>query len=207
MQTNLFEKPGLPDDYQDHDLGNAWIREYPAAFASAQASNFLTSLQSSIAWEQTSIRIAGKLMPVPRLQSWMGDQNAIYGYSGMRLHPQPWQADVLIIRQRVQQLAGTEFNSVLLNYYRTGQDSVAWHADSERELGPDPIIASVSFGAQRYLQLKPRGNAAKSTYRILMHHGSVLVMGKGLQINWLHQLPKVTGLNAPRINLTFRKVQ
>ncbi len=207
MQTNLFEEQGLEDDYQDHDLGNAWIREYPAAFNSAQASTFLESLQSLIPWQQTSIRIAGKLIAVPRLQCWMGDENAFYGYSGMRLQPQQWQADVLAIRQRVQELSGCEFNSVLLNYYRSGKDSVAWHSDNEIELGPDPLIASVSFGAQRYLQFKPKGHTAKLNYRILLRHGSVLVMGKGLQINWLHQLPKVKDLNIPRINLTFRNVQ
>lgn len=207
MQTNLFQEHKLSGEYQDHELGNTCIREYPSAFTSAQASTLFTSLQSSIPWQQVSIRIAGKTIEVPRLQCWMGNKNCIYGYSGTRLQPQFWQTDVLAIRQRVQQLAGKSFNSVLLNYYRTGQDSVAWHADNERELGPDPIIASVSFGAERYLQLKPSHRTGKLAYRILLRHGSVLVMGKGMQINWLHQLPKVRDLNLPRINLTFREVQ
>lgn len=206
MQTSFFQDCEQPEQFQDHDLGNASIREYPQAFSYGQANTLLSALQTTIPWQQRAIRIAGKLINTPRLQCWMGDKDSRYGYSGIRLQPVPWQPDVLAIRHRVQQLAGTEFNSVLLNYYRNGQDSVAWHADNEAELGADPVIASVSFGAERLFQLKARRKSDDRNYRILLRHGSVLVMGKGLQINWLHQLPKVQGLEIPRINLTFRQI-
>lgn len=206
MQTSFFQDNEDLDQFQDHNLGNASFREYPQAMGHEQASALLCTLQATIPWQQTTIRMAGKMIEVPRLQCWMGDRQSRYGYSGMRLLPVAWQADVLTIRHRVQELAGTDFNSVLLNYYRNGQDSVAWHADDEPELGPDPVIASLSLGAERFFQLKSKYKGASEKYRILLRHGSVLVMGKGMQINWLHQLPKVQGLDLPRINLTFRQI-
>lgn len=206
MQTTFFQDPANPDHRQDHDLGNAVIHEYPQAFSGAEANTLLSGLIHAIPWQQSALRIAGKLRNVPRLQCWMGDEESHYGYSGMRLQLVAWQADVLDIRQRVQALTGFEFNSVLLNYYRTGQDSVAWHADSEPELGADPVIASVSLGAERQFQLKSKGTDKATNYRMLLRNGSLIVLGKGLQTNWLHQLPKTKGLTLPRINLTFRQI-
>ncbi len=206
MQTSLFLQPGNIDQCQLHVLGDAEIHEFPQAFPESEASTLLTGLLRDIPWRQEALRIAGKRINVPRLQCWMGDRSSLYGYSGMHLLPIPWHTIVLTIRQRVQALAGIEFNSVLLNYYRGGKDSVAWHADNEPELGTDPIIASVSFGAERYFQLKPKQRGTANNYRLLLRHGSVLVMGKGLQSKWLHQLPKVEGLDQPRINLTFRQI-
>ena len=206
MQTSLFLKPGNIDQCQLHALGDAEIHEFPQAFPESEASTLLSGLLRDIPWRQEALHIAGKRINVPRLQCWMGDRSSLYGYSGMRLLPIPWHTTVLTIRQRVQALAGIEFNSVLLNYYRDGKDSVAWHADNEPELGTDPIIASVSFGAERYFQLKPKQRGTANNYRLLLRHGSVLVMGKGLQSKWLHQLPKVEGLDQPRINLTFRQI-
>lgn len=197
---------GNPDQFQDHNLGSAIIREFPQAFEHQAADRLLGRLLTEIPWQQDSIRIAGRLIDVPRLQCWMGDAGSRYGYSGIRLQPASWHETVLSIRHRVQDLAAMEFNSVLLNYYRNGQDSVAWHADDEKELGPDPLIASVSLGAERPFQLKPKIPGSSSNYRLLLQSGSLLLMGKGLQINWLHQLPKVKNLNTPRINLTFRNI-
>lgn len=206
MQTSFFQDSTTLNHRQDHDLGNTTIHEYPAAFSDAEASALLSSLLDTIPWQQSALRIAGKLINVPRLQCWMGDEESHYGYSGMRLQLVAWQADVLVIRERVQALTGFEFNSVLLNYYRNGQDSVAWHADSEPELGADPVIASVSLGAERQFQLKSKCAGKATNYRMLLRHGSLIVLGKGLQANWLHQLPKTKGLNLPRINLTFRQI-
>lgn len=210
MQTNLFEVIQDSEHCEKHALGAAIIREFPRAFSQEQAELLLQSLLESINWRQESLRIGGRIVPVPRLQCWMGDKNSRYGYSGMRLKPTPWTSDVQGIRDRVEQLASCTFNSVLLNLYRDGQDSVAWHADDESELGRDPVIASVSFGAERPFQLKPKTNANIGTrnesYKIILNHGSVLIMGPGLQANWQHQLPKVRGLQKPRINLTFRNI-
>lgn len=207
MQANLFDQ--LQDTLEPirHPLDNAELLEYPNFFDMALADRLLVELQSGIPWQQEYLRIAGKLRAVPRLQCWMGDRASEYGYSGVRLSPRPWDATVQRIRERIGELCDTEFNSVLINYYRTGQDSVAWHADDEPELGPSPIIASVSLGAERVFQLKPKHQPGARHYKLRLRHGSLLVMGATMQQHWLHQLPKVKGLEAPRINLTFRNIQ
>lgn len=206
MQANLFDDSSDPDFLLRYELGNATIAEYPYAFAQAQSTKLLQDLLEQIPWRQETLKIAGRVIPVPRLQCWMGDHESQYGYSGLRLKPLPWNPLVNEIRQRVQSLSAIEFNSVLINHYRNGQDSVAWHADDEPELGPDPIIASISFGAERVFQLKNKPANESAKFQLLLRSGSMLVMGSGLQENWLHQLPKVKDLNAPRINLTFRNI-
>ena len=126
----------------------------------------------------------------------------------MRLRPEPWHPAVLGVKDRVERLSGQHFNSVLLNLYRDGMDSVAWHADDEPELGADPVIASVSFGAERPFLIKPKQpTSGAQKHRLVLRDGSLLVMGKGMQNNWIHQLPKVKSLKEPRINLTFRAIQ
>jgi alkylated DNA repair dioxygenase AlkB len=122
------------------------------------------------------------------------------------LRPCAWTAQLLEIRSRVESLSGARFNAVLLNYYRDGNDSVAWHADDEPELGPAPIVASASFGASRPFELKHRRRSDLDKVRMILHDGSLIVMGKTLQSNWIHQLPKVRSLDSPRINLTFRRI-
>lgn len=207
MQNSLFESLDDPTEPETHDLGNAEIEEYPHAFNGEDNSRLMTELIDTVPWHGDTITIAGKQIPVPRLQCWMGDIGSRYGYSGMRLSPQPWLPIVNDIRNRVFGLTGLTFNSVLLNYYRDGQDSVAWHADDEPELGKNPIIASLSLGAQREFQLCPKNSKSRAIKaRILLRPGSLLVMGKGLQDNWLHQVPKVKGLTEPRLNLTFRNI-
>ena len=205
MQPDLFQQSSnLP--FIDHDLGDAWIREYPQLFSPECADELLKALLVQIPWRQDSIRIAGKRIPVPRLQCWMGDRGSRYAYSGIHLEPVPWQPPVTEIREKIQALGDADFNSVLLNYYRNGQDSVAWHADDEPELGANPVIASLSLGAERKFQLRHKRDKSRDRYHMLLRNGSVLIMGKTLQNNWLHQLPKETTLQSPRINLTFRLV-
>ena len=205
MQPDLFHQSSkLP--FIDHDLGDACIREYPRLFAPAYADELLETLLAQIPWRQDSIRMAGKRIPVPRLQCWMGDHGSAYGYSGISLEPVPWQPPITAIRQKIQALGHADFNSVLLNYYRDGRDSVGWHADDESELGANPVIASLSLGAERKFQLRHKRDKNRDRYHMLLRNGSVLFMGKTLQNNWLHQLPKETTLHSPRINLTFRQV-
>ena len=208
MQPDLFNHVSdtKPLQFIDHDLGDACIREYPQLFSPSRCAQLLSQLLEQIPWQQDHIRIAGKLIRVPRLQCWMGDRNSNYGYSGIRLEPLPWQGVIIEIRDQMQALSHTDFNSVLLNYYRNGQDSVAWHADDEPELGANPIIASISLGAERTFQLRHKRDKSRGRYRMLLRNGSVLIMGKTLQNNWLHQLPKEKDLQSPRINLTFRKI-
>lgn len=206
MQANLFDDSSDSDYLLQHKLDDAIIEEYPYAFSQAESASILQELLNAIPWRQEYLKIAGKVIAVPRLQCWMGDHASQYGYSGLRLKPLPWNGLVEKIRQRVEKLSAIEFNSVLINYYRSGQDSVAWHADDEPELGRDPIIASVSFGAERFFQLKRRQANEPGKFQLKLRNGSILVMGSGLQDNYLHQLPKVKDLNSPRINLTFRNI-
>lgn len=205
MQPDLFQQSSKLA-FIDHDLGDARIREYPQLFSPEHADELLKALLAQIPWRQDSIRIAGKWIPVPRLQCWMGDGGSRYAYSGIQLEPVPWQPPITAIREKIQALGDADFNSVLLNYYRNGQDSVAWHADDEPELGANPVIASLSLGAERKFQLRHKRDKSRDRYHMLLRSGSVLIMGKTLQNNWLHQLPKETTLQSPRINLTFRQV-
>ena len=219
MQASLFDQQAIGSEPIRHDLQqllpheqsaraepSGSLVEYPAALLANTADQLFATLLKVIPWRQETLRIAGRTLPVPRLQCWMGDANSVYGYSGMRLEPEPWQEDVQRIRALVERLAGQSFNSVLLNLYRDGQDSVAWHADDEAELGPAPVIASVSLGAERRFQLKPKVATPRSQCQILLKHGSVLVMDQHVQQHWLHQVPKDKTLSAPRINLTFRQI-
>ena len=165
------------------------------------------SLLDAIPWRTATLTIAGQKRPLPRLQCWMADQGRSYSYSGLKLSPHPWNPDVLRIKARLEQLCEHSFNSVLLNYYRDGSDSVSWHADDETELGPNPIVASVSLGAQRTLEFKPKFNLTTPKKKIVLGSGSILIMGKTIQNNWLHQIPKISGTIDPRISLTFRNHQ
>lgn len=161
----------------------------------------LHALLTETPWRQDSLNFGGKPVLVPRLQAWYGDRR--YGYSGLKLAPLPWTPVLDGIRRKISQAAQLEFNSVLVNYYRDGNDSVAWHSDDERELGPDPRIASLSLGATRRFELKHR-TRKQTRMSMPLENGSLLLMGSGLQRHWMHQLPKEAGITLPRINLTFR---
>ena len=206
MQANLFD--GDEDLHRPtrHAIGDADLIEYPQIFSAAEALEMLDTLIAAIPWRQEHLRIAGKLRAIPRLQCWMGDRSSDYGYSGVRLTPCPWHETVEHIHSRVTELSGVRFNSVLINYYRDGQDSVAWHADDEAELGEAPVIASVSLGAERIFQLKQKHRIPAKKYQLVLRNGSLLVMAPGMQRHWLHQLPKVKDLAEARINLTFRNI-
>ncbi len=204
MQNNLFVNQTDPAAFETHDLGDAWIREYPALLQREEADALLRDLLAQTPWQQDTLWIAGREIPVPRLQCWMGDRGSRYGYSGMRLEPTPWSPAVSELRARVEQVSGFSFNSVLLNQYRDGQDSVSWHADDEAELGPNPVIASLSLGVARHFDVRRNSDGKK--YRFSLQHGSMLLMDGGLQRHWQHRVPKQAGIDQARINLTFRTV-
>ena len=206
-QSGLFDLNSQPDQGETLQLGDAALVDFPTAFDRETSQALFDRLYQDIPWRQESLWIGGKRREVPRLHCWMGDAASLYGYSGMRLQPVAWHSTVLEIRRRAEELSQCSFNSVLLNLYRDGLDSVAWHADDEAELGDDPVIASVSLGADRPFQLKSRHSQPPEKHQIWLKNGSILVMGKGIQNRWLHQLPKVKSLKEARINLTFRQVQ
>jgi alkylated DNA repair dioxygenase AlkB len=155
-------------------------------------------------WAQETIRIAGRDVLQPRLTAWHGDQDAVYTYSGLTNVPRPWTESLLAIRERLQQDLKTSFNSVLCNLYRDGFDSMGWHADKEKELGLEPVIASISLGATRRFQLRHRKSGERVEFAL--GGGALLVMRGTTQHHWRHRIPKEHEPVGGRINLTYRFV-
>lgn len=169
-----------------------------------EADGILARLREELDWREEDILIAGRPIKVPRLVCWYGDPEARYRYSGVMHEPLLWTALLAELKRRVEEHCGRRFNSVLGNFYRDGHDSMGWHADKEKELGPEPYIASLSFGAERRFEL--RHNRNRERLALPLSHGSLLLMGGRLQHHWRHRLPKMPGLGMPRINLTFRAI-
>lgn len=160
---------------------------------------------TNIRWRQDSLKLYGKSIPLPRLTAWYGDPGAAYTYSGIKSEPNPWNEGLLHLKRRIEALVGSAFNSVLLNWYRDGRDSLSWHADDEKELGIDPIIASANFGATRDFQLRHNDDHDQKI-TIPLKHGTLLVMRGELQRHWKHAVPKRANVDGSRFNLTFRSI-
>ncbi|WP_274520545.1 alpha-ketoglutarate-dependent dioxygenase AlkB family protein [Endozoicomonas atrinae] len=135
---------------------DAHLLFWPQIAPESMCQQLYSELYSTLPWQQDQITIYGKTLPVPRLQVWMGDPGAHYQYSGLALSPQPWSQTVILIKQQIEKISGHVFNSVLINLYRSGQDSNSWHSDNEPELGENPVIASFSLGATRRFRLRHR---------------------------------------------------
>ncbi len=187
-------------------IDNGELTLFSEVFSPSVADALLQALLSGINWRQDEITIVGKKVLIPRLQAWYGDPGMIYTYSGLRLEPTPWSGPVSIIRERVEALTGTRFNSVLLNWYRDGRDSTGWHSDDEPELGRNPVIASLSLGDTRRFVLQPR-RESDTRHALLLEHNTVLLMTGALQHHWRHALPKTAKPVSDRINLTFRQIK
>jgi alkylated DNA repair dioxygenase AlkB len=177
----------------------------PDAFTIKESDHYLSALQRDIAWKQEPIKIFGKEVLQPRLTAWYGDEGKKYAYSGITMKPLPWTNILLQIKEKVEHITTHKFNSVLLNFYRNGQDSMGWHRDNEKELGTNPVIVSVSFGAIRKFQFRHYKDQ-KNIISLELEHGSLLLMSGSTQSNWQHRLPKSSIMNGPRINLTFRTI-
>jgi alkylated DNA repair dioxygenase AlkB len=175
-------------------------------FYSLQESDLLfAQLQAELVWQEESIFIYGRWVKVPRLMCWYGDSDAWYRYSGVDHQPMPWTPALQIIKGKVEQQCQCTFNSVLANLYRDGKDSMGCHADDEKELGLNPMIASLSLGDQRLFKLHHK--KCKEKLDIVLGHGDLLVMSGILQHHWMHAVPKTKKLKAQRINLTFREIK
>lgn len=161
-------------------------------------------LRDEISWRQEEVSVWGKRHLQPRLIFWMGDSGKGYAYSGIALHPEPWSSRVLNVKNKIEDILGRNFNSVLLNYYRNNQDSMGMHSDDEPELGPGPVIASLSLGAARTLAFKSKLNSDSKKLRL--ESGSLLVMAGQTQRNWKHGIGKESAACGGRINLTFRTI-
>jgi len=203
MQDSLIlEEPG------EIKLPHAELFYHPQLFEAKKADNLLSVLKEGIEWTQNTIRFYGKESLVPRLEAWYGDEGKSYAYSGIYMNPKPWTPELLTIKQAIEPVAGVSFNSVLINYYRDGKDRVAWHSDDEKELGQNPIIGSVSLGAERKFKLRHKQYKANGLkHEILLRHGSFLLMQGTTQHHWMHEIPRTAKPIGPRINLTFRIIK
>jgi alkylated DNA repair dioxygenase AlkB len=172
----------------------------PAFLPPTDADRLFALLREAVPWRQEVTR--GR--PFPRLTAWYADPGLSYSYSGVTHHALDWLPDLLDLRRRVEAAAGAAFNSLLLNLYRDGRDSIGFHADDEPELGENPVVASVSLGAVRRFVLKHAATGEKLEYELA--HGSLLVMGGTCQRFWRHGVPKTKAAVGERINLTFRRI-
>lgn len=164
-------------------------------------------LRDSLVWQQPDIYIAGKQRQIPRLQAWYGEPEALYTYSRRTFEPAYWTDELAHLRHGIERACQASFNSVLANYYRSGADSMGFHADNEPELGAQPTIASLSLGGARRFVFKTIDGLEKQHFEIVLETGDLLLMGGDTQRYWRHGLPKTRRPVAGRINLTFRYVQ
>ncbi|MBI2803557.1 MAG: alpha-ketoglutarate-dependent dioxygenase AlkB [Planctomycetes bacterium] len=186
---------------QHAELHDGGTLDYDDAFFDrAEADALFARLRDDTPWRQERSRLG----PFPRLTAWYADPGLTYSYSGVTHEALAWTATLLAIRRRVEAAAMTPFNSVLLNYYRDGQDSIGYHADNESELGKNPVIASISLGAVRQFVLKHGATGDKLHFDLAS--GSLLVMGGTCQHHWVHMVPKTKQFVDGRINLTFRNL-
>jgi alkylated DNA repair dioxygenase AlkB len=167
--------------------------------------SLLQTLIDDTAWRQEKITVYGKPYLQPRLSAWYGD--LAYSYSGIRLEPLPWTSTLLNIKRQVEALVEHEFNSVLLNYYRDQNDGMGMHSDDERELGPQPAIASLSLGEARSFLLKHKSRKDLKTVKLDLAAGSLLLMQGQTQQYWRHGINKERQPCGPRVNLTFRSIR
>jgi alkylated DNA repair dioxygenase AlkB len=195
---------GSPASRQNLAPGDGELYLLRAFYPRAMANDYLQNLLQTLAWQSEQIHIYGRWLQVPRLMAWYGDAGAEYRYSGVAHQPLPWTAELLALRVDVETVCRQSFNSVLANLYRDGRDSMGCHADNEKELGPNPLIASLSFGETRSLRFRHNRSGAKLD--IDLNHGDLLIMAGELQHHWRHQLPKSAKAKQPRINLTFRRI-
>lgn len=177
---------------------------FPELFTTSESDRYIQILSKELILKQEPIIMFGKQVMQPRLTAWFGDEGKSYRYSGITMYPQPWTNLLLEIKNRIEIITGTIFNSALVNYYRDGKDSMGWHRDNEKDLGTDPVIASVSFGATRKFLLRHVKDKLFET--LTLTHGSLLLMRGSTQHYWQHAVPKTMKETGPRLNITFRVI-
>ncbi|QRR00549.1 alpha-ketoglutarate-dependent dioxygenase AlkB family protein [Dyadobacter sandarakinus] len=178
---------------------------YPDFLPGNESTVLLEHLAATVPWMQKRIMMYGKELLTPRLTAWYGDSGKSYAFSGSRFDPLPWTPELFALKEKIEARTSLTFNSVLLNYYRDGNDSVAWHGDNEKELGQNPNIASLSLGQARQFEFRSRDDHA-ARYALRLESGSLLIMKGDLQHKWEHRIPKSKSDSGRRINLTFRTI-
>ena len=201
----LFQELNANDQKIKVLLPGASLTYYPQFLTKTTANHCLTSLLTEINWQSQPIKIFGKLVMQPRLMAWYGNPDVPIKYSGVTFLPNPWTATLLALKDKIEKHLETEFNGVLCNLYRNGNDSMGWHSDDESYLGKLPTIPSLSLGAERVFQLKHKAEKNLSK-NLVLEHGSLLLMQGETQTHYKHQLPKTKRITEPRINLTFRQI-
>lgn len=186
-------------------LPNAELIYVPDFFSKLQADNYFKTIKDQTNWQHDDITVFGKIYKQPRLTALFGNSNQTYSYSNITMHPKPFTSNLLDIKTKVEDFSDEKFNTLLVNLYRDGNDSNGWHADNEKELGTNPVIASVSFGEKRPFHFKHR-LLKNERHKLNLEHGSLLIMKGEMQHYWLHQIAKTKRQIQPRINLTFRRL-
>ena len=189
--SNLLHKDGTVNYYRNVLTHN-------------EANRYFDLLLQNILWRNDEAVIFGKHIVAKRKVAWYGDSDYLYTYSNTTKQALTWTKELSDLKQRVEEVTGTKFNSCLLNLYHNGDEGIAWHSDDEKPLGENSIIASLSFGAERKFSFKHKHT--KQTISVVLEHGSLLIMKDATQTNWLHSLPKSKKITRPRINLTFRTI-
>jgi alkylated DNA repair dioxygenase AlkB len=199
-QLSFFAEAG-----QSRGLPKELLEYYPDFIAEETGNQLLAKFIKEISWKQSTQKMWDKKYLTPRLTSWHGDIGTDYSVSGKIANPNPWTPELLMLKEKVEAVSGIRFNSVLLNYYRDANDSVAWHSDRESVLGKNPVIASLSLGQVRSFDIRNKANHSEH-YSVRLEHGSFLLMKAGLQEHWEHRIAKSAKPMKARINLTFRVV-
>jgi len=180
------------------------VNYYGKVLASKEADQYFDLLTQNILWENDEVIIFGKHIITKRKAAWYGDSDYSYTYSNTTKQALAWTKELSQLKQIVEELAETKFNSCLLNLYHNGNEGMGWHSDDEKSLGKNNTIASLSFGAERKFSFKHK--QTKQIVSFVLEHGSLLIMKDTTQTNWLHSLPKSKSVTRPRINLTFRTI-
>lgn len=176
----------------------------PELFESEKCDAYFHKLLANIRWEADEVFIFGKQYITKRKVAFYGDKGINYRYSKSTKEALTWTPELLEIKAKVENDTNCSFNACLLNLYHNGSEGMSWHSDNEKELGDNPAIASISFGAPRKFAFKHK--LSKERYSLILEGGSLLLMKGEMQDNWLHSIPKTTKIVSPRVNLTFRKI-
>lgn len=192
---------GQGQSIQRYFLPDAEVYLLPAFLSSAESTHLSQQL-AGLDWQQPQIRLYGRDVAIPRRQIWMGDRHCSYRYSGVTFQPEPWQAGLQQLCERLVRHTGHPLNAVLLNHYQHGEHHMGWHSDDEWELGPDPVILSLSLGQSRRFDLKHK--YLNTQLSLELNNGDLLVMAGTCQRFWQHRVPKQSRAQSERFNLTFR---